>query len=328
MNTMDNSRIEELQKPVTDLRCTFIKLTSPYRESLWKYCLKITGNAVDAEDLLQDTLLRAFAKLGYLGQALNLKAYLFKMATNIWIRQQARKRLLESDDYLDWQQESAENELSHELGEMMEWLVELLPPKQRVAFILSSSFDFGNKEIAELMGTSEGTIKSYLHRARKIVAGAVANGIATKKKTILHGEAEDQVIDRYIQAFNKADVKGLLSLLDENATTCIIGDWEEYGKGQIEANSLHFWSLESSDRFAVYGELDDIPVIFGFRKNEEGKTALREVIRLSHDGRLIHSVDWYFFAVDFIKYAAEKLNVPYIVQGYQYEAEPDTGAVL
>lgn len=318
---METSRIQDLQKPITDLRYQFIKLTETHRPSLWAFCKRITGNALDAEDLVQDTLLKAFAKLGYLGQALNVKAYLFKMATNIWIKQQSKRRLTESEELLSIEPEPPKNELSNELGEAMEWLIELLPPKQRVIFILSSSFDFTNREMAELLNTTEGTVKSYLHRARKIIADAVANGRISTKKTMLYDKVDDPVIEKYITAFNNGDVEGLLSIIDENATTRIVGDWAEYGKEQIKKNSLHYWSLEKIDRLARYGQLDGDPVIFGFRKNEHGETVLREIIRLDHDGNLIERMDWYFFSVDLIKYAAKELQVPCIVEGYQFQAE-------
>ncbi len=319
---MESIQIQDLQKPITDLRYQFINLTEPHRRTLWSYCLKITGNALDAEDLVQDTLLRAFAKLGYLGQALNVRAYLFKMATNIWIKQYNKRKLREPDALSNIELEHNETKLSNELGEVMEWLIELLPPKQRATFILSSSFEFSNKEIAELLVTSEGTVKSYLHRARKVIADAVANGKISSKKTVIYDKVDDPVIEKYIKAFNSGDVEGLLFLMDENATTRLLGDWEEYGKEQIKNNSLHFWSLEKIERLARFGFLDDEPVIFGFRKNDEGDTVLREIIKLSHDGNLIQTMDWYYFSVELIKYAAKKLRVPYLVQGYQYQPEP------
>jgi RNA polymerase sigma factor (sigma-70 family) len=314
---MENTDIQNIQKPVADLRVAFIKLTEPYREALWRYCYKITGNALDAEDLVQDTLLRAFAKLGYLGQALNPKAYLFKMATHIWIRQQERRRELQEVD--DVQESDGPVELPFELGEVMEWLITLLPPKQRVVFLLSTAFDFTNKEIAELMGTSEGTIKSYLHRARATINEAIVEYKPANTQTVILGTTDNPLLQRYITAFNAGNAEGLLALLDEQTTTRIIGDWEEYGKEQTKNYSLHYWAQEKIYREARFGLLDGVPVIFGFRKNESGETCLREVIRLVHDDNVIHTMDWYFFSVDLIRYAAARLDLPYMVQGYQYE---------
>lgn len=314
---MNINNIAEMQKSVTTLKVEFINLTEPYREALWRYCLKITGNAIDAEDLVQDTMLRAFAKLGYLGQALNTKAYLFRMATNIWIRQQNRKKIYKDVQFTA--DESTAPDLPFELEEVMGLLIEILPPKQRIIFILSSSFDFSNKEIAEMVGTTEGTVKSYLHRARFAINKAVSRTKTSSPKTLLFYPTKDAILEKYIQAFNSADVNGLLALLDENATTRIVGDWEEFGKEQTIKHSLHYWSLEKIYREAIIGLLDDVPVVFGFQMNEKGEKCLREVIRLQHDNNFIYSMDWYYFSVDMIKYAAEKLGVPYFVQGYQYQ---------
>lgn len=318
---MSYSAINDLQEPITGLRQAFIRLTEEHRPALWKYCYRLTGNALDAEDLVQDTLLRAFAKLGYLGQALNPKAYLFRMATNFWLNQAKRKTIPVSDQGMPEQlaDTTAEKE---DISEVMEWLIELLPPKQRIAFLLSSSFDFSNKEIADLMGTSEGTIKSYLHRARKTLATEVRQKKEAERPTRTGLPAPDALIKKYISAFNNMDVDGLLGLLDEQATTTITGDWMEMGREQIKNFSLHFWALDKVEKWAEYGYLDGTPVLFGYRRNQNGEKCLREVIRLEYDNQSIYAVSWNYFTRDLIQYAAEKLGVPYLVEGYQYEAPP------
>ena|SRR5690625_6547681 len=73
---------------------------APYRSELWNYCRKITGSPWDAEDLLQDTLLKAFASLSALShraQPIQTRAYLFRVATNHWI-DQCRKNKVQLDD--------------------------------------------------------------------------------------------------------------------------------------------------------------------------------------------------------------------------------------
>lgn len=317
---MNYTEIKELQEPITGLRNVFIKLTEAHRPALWKYCYKLTGNALDAEDLVQDTLLRAFAKLGYLGQALNPKAYLFRMATNCWLNQTKKKSILITNDDDTAEVPELVNE-KEDITEVIEWLIVLLPPKQRIVFLLSTSFDFTNKEIAELMGTSEGTIKSYLYRARKTLAVEVKNKHDFERPTKTGITSSDQLVGKYLTAFNNLDVEGLLALLDEQATTTITGDWMEMGKEQIRNFSLHFWALDKVEKWAEYGLLDGVPVIYGFRKNAVGDKCLREVIRLEHDDHHIYSIQWNFFTKDLIQYAAEKLGVPYIVEGYQFEAE-------
>src|SRR5438876_8997319 len=64
----------------------FIQRTEPLRPDLHRYCRALTGSVWDAEDLVQDTLLRAFAKLGEVSLRVdNPKAYLFRIASNLWV---------------------------------------------------------------------------------------------------------------------------------------------------------------------------------------------------------------------------------------------------
>jgi RNA polymerase sigma-70 factor (ECF subfamily) len=312
--------ISDLQEPLSGLRNSFIRLTKDHRPELWKYCYTLTGNAFDAEDLVQDTLLRAFAKLAYLGQALNPRAYLFRMATNYWLNQHKKKRVQlininYAEDISDPGTEAVDME------ELMEWLVVTLAPKQLVVFLLSQSFDFSNKEIADMLETSEGTIKSYLHRARKTLATGIKNSNTNKRPTVSGSRPDSLVVRKYIEAFNRMDAEALLELIDEQASTTITGDWIEFGKEQIKKFSLYYWSLDKVEKWAEYGLLDGIPVIFGYRKNQEGEKCLREIIRLEHDEEKIYSVSWNFFTVDLIKYAAAKLGVACMVEGYQYEVQ-------
>lgn len=311
----EQDMLHDLQQPVTDLRRRFIELTEPHREALWSYAHRITGNAIDAEDLVQDTLLRAFAKLGYLGQALHVRAYLFKMATHIWIRQQMRNPAWETETMIP--DDQGESPLcSFELGDILGWLIQVLPPKQRACFLLSTSFDFSNKEIAEMLQTTEGTIKSYLHRARKTLAARATQTNPTKE-TCLYNEVPPGVLQQYVRAFQAGDVAGLLHLIDEDASMHIMGDWEEYGKTQIKNNSLHYWSQERLERKAVYGMLDGMPVLFGLRKDASGDMVLRELMRIHHNGTSIQSIHWYYFSLDLIRYAAAELGMACITEGYQ-----------
>ncbi|MCK6205592.1 RNA polymerase sigma factor [Bacillus infantis] len=77
--------LSSISKDMKELAPSFDCIVQPYREQLWHYCRKLTGSPWDAEDLLQDTLLKAFSSLSRIGQTMNAKSYLFRIATNIWI---------------------------------------------------------------------------------------------------------------------------------------------------------------------------------------------------------------------------------------------------
>src|SRR5215468_2234476 len=72
----------------------FLQRTEPLRPELHRYCRALTGSVWDAEDLVQDTLLRAFAKLGEFANPIdNPKAYLFRIASNLWVDRFRRTQL-------------------------------------------------------------------------------------------------------------------------------------------------------------------------------------------------------------------------------------------
>lgn len=93
-----SNELEQLTEPARQLRAHFEQEIEPYRRELWRYCLRLSGSVWDAEDLVQETMQRALAKLAELWQPVNPRAYLFRIATNAWldrrrheIRQEARE---------------------------------------------------------------------------------------------------------------------------------------------------------------------------------------------------------------------------------------------
>lgn len=77
--------MEDLYAQSRTLRRKFEELIDDCSQDLWKYCLALTRSPWDAEDLSQDTLLKGFAQLNYLYQVVNPKAYLLRVASNLWI---------------------------------------------------------------------------------------------------------------------------------------------------------------------------------------------------------------------------------------------------
>ncbi|HLN62934.1 MAG TPA: RNA polymerase sigma factor, partial [Symbiobacteriaceae bacterium] len=90
---MERATLEELESPLRQLRQRFEDLTEPCRPDLWRYCLRLTGSPWDAEDLVQETLARAFARMAQYWQPLEARPYLFRIATNTWIDARRRARL-------------------------------------------------------------------------------------------------------------------------------------------------------------------------------------------------------------------------------------------
>src|SRR5262249_34151159 len=138
-----------------------------FRPQLHRYCRKLTGDVWDAEDLVQETLLRAFATLGSVYNTIaNPRGYLTRIATNIWLDGE-RRRTAEKRS-LSLQVPETQNEPTHasDVRHAGTALLEILAPRERAAILLKEVFDLSLKETAEMLATSENAVKAALHRGR------------------------------------------------------------------------------------------------------------------------------------------------------------------
>lgn len=158
----------------------FAELAMPYMSALYSAALRMTRNPADAEDLVQETYLKAYRAFDTFVAGTNLKAWLYRILTNTYInvyRSKARRPSeVEYDDIQDLYlyrrlQEagpSAESEVIGRLqeGEVIEAL-DSLPEIFRIPVILADVEGFQYKEIAEILEIPIGTVMSRLHRGRR-----------------------------------------------------------------------------------------------------------------------------------------------------------------
>ena len=154
----------------------FAELSMPYMSALYAAALRMTRNPTDAEDLVQETYLRAYRGFEGFREGTNLKAWLYKILTNTFINQyRAKKRRpdqVDLDDVEDFYLfrrlgglEAADATRTAE-SEVIDAL-ESLPEQFRMAVILADIEGFSYKEIAEILDVPIGTVMSRIHRGRK-----------------------------------------------------------------------------------------------------------------------------------------------------------------
>ncbi len=166
---------------------TFADDAMPYMSALYAAAMRMTRNPADAEDLVQETYLRAYR--GYAGfrEGTNLKAWLYKILTNTFINQyRAKKRrpteaaIDDRDDWLIYQRVGGLEAVDANVTPEMEVLdrlpdqevkaaLESLPEQFRIAVILCDIEEFSYKEIAEILDVPIGTVMSRIHRGRKLL---------------------------------------------------------------------------------------------------------------------------------------------------------------
>ncbi|MGD0742982.1 MAG: sigma-70 family RNA polymerase sigma factor [Acidimicrobiales bacterium] len=162
----------------------FVDEAMEYMPSLYTAAMRMTRNSADAEDLVQETYLKAFRAYGGFEAGTNLKAWLYRILTNTFINSyRAKKRRPEVSDVEDVEDlylyhrlvgsggtefgRSAEDEvLSRFTDEAVKTAIESLPESFRMTVLLADVEGFSYKEIAEIMEVPVGTVMSRLHRGR------------------------------------------------------------------------------------------------------------------------------------------------------------------
>ena len=166
-------------------RATFTEQALPHLDGLYAAAMRMTRNTADAEDLVQETMVRAFRGFEGFAEGTNLRAWLYRILTNTFINsyraRQRRPEQTELDDVEDLylyrriggleaarMGRSAEDELMDLFSESeVKTAIEELPEQFRMAVLLADVEGFSYKEIAEILDIPIGTVMSRLHRGRK-----------------------------------------------------------------------------------------------------------------------------------------------------------------
>ncbi len=184
-------------------QATLAAQAMPFMDSLYGAALRMTRNQSDAEDLVQETFLKAYRGFGGFQEGTNLKAWLYRILTNTYINiYRSKKRrpdetdLAEAEDLYLYRRlgglegatagRSAEDELLELFSEAeVKDALESLPETFRMAVLLADVEGFAYKEIAEILDIPIGTVMSRLHRGRKALQKslyefAVARGLTER----------------------------------------------------------------------------------------------------------------------------------------------------
>ena len=170
-------------------RSRFTELAMPHMQALYTAALRMTRNAADAEDLVQETFLKAYRGFDRYEDGTNLRAWLYKILTNTFINSyRAAKRRPEKADVEDvedlylyrrlgdlrGQDRSAEDQVFESItDDEVKEAIESLPEAFRMAVLLADVEGFSYKEIADITEVPIGTVMSRIHRGRKALQKAL-----------------------------------------------------------------------------------------------------------------------------------------------------------
>ena len=304
---MEPEESRELIDSVRRLRARFYRQVEPHRPALYRYCRRLTGDPFDAEDLNQEAVLRAFAKLSERFEPLaNPRAYLFRIATNLWIDEGRRGGRAEPLDASSLHA-AAPSHSRAEVRDGAAQLLQSLSPREAAVFLLRDVFEFSIREAAEIANCSEAAVKMATVRARKHLA-------APPPERVSHPD-DKALLERFVDAFGRRDVPALLALLDEHARARVLGCAEEAGRDEIGRGSLHYaLGTEAIERVTV--EAWEGRAFLAFWYRSEAGLVVRDLGCVQFEGEHATRLDFFYFSPDVLAEVCGGLGLPHATNGY------------
>ncbi|EME62767.1 sigma-70 family RNA polymerase sigma factor [Amycolatopsis decaplanina] len=275
----------------------FERVTAPYRRELLAHCYRMLGSVHDAEELVQETYLRAWRGFGGLEHQSSLRQWLYRIATNVCITELERsgRRPLPSGlghppldtspgalaplPHVRWvepgpdmvfgartEDPAAVAASRNSMRLALVAALQLLPPKQCAVLLFRDVLKWQTPEVADLLGISHAAVNSALQRARATVKKA-----APAEDEVVDVPARRAVLDKYVAAVENADSGALAGIMTENAV------WEMpplpmwiAGRDAMESFIDRFCPSEAGDNRLVRTSANGQPAFAAYLRGSDG----------------------------------------------------------
>jgi RNA polymerase sigma-70 factor (ECF subfamily) len=258
----------------------FEQLVGELRPKLHRYCARMTGSAVDGEDIVQDALMKALAALPSVGVIDNPEGWLFRIAHNTaldFLRRRARGPMMEHDEPLDMIAAPGSPDLDHEAATMSLRTFMRLPALQRSAVILKDVLGHSLEEVASITGASEAAAKSALQRGRLRLREFAKEPADVSLPTLSDGMRARLIT--YVEGFKIGDFDTVRAMLADDVKLDLVAKLRKQGKSDVR----EYYSAYAAAKQWVYaaGIVD-------------GRAAM-----IVYDRRVSLETPAYFVALDF-----------------------------
>lgn len=307
----------------------FLDTYERLRPDLYRYCRHLTRSPWDAEDLAQDALTRAFVTLGQLGEPPeNPRAWLFHVASNLWIDEVRRRRPVEPLSSEPAAAGPAPDPIA--AREAAGALIGQLSPQERAAVVLKDVFELSLEEVAAVVSSTPGSIKTALHRARQKLVEPEPRELPVPAPG---------VVNAFCAAFNAGDLDGLAGLLLDAAVVEVVGATTQYGP-EAARRTVLYGMLFGTKRMATADQNGGMEARFiqgvqpappriearqhrgewlflHFYQHDDGEF-VRAVTRVVPQEDRVARLRNYFFTPDFIAEVCGELGLPFRSNGYRW----------
>src|SRR5580658_775319 len=263
-----------------DARDQFGQLVGQVRPKLHRYCARMTGSAVDGEDIVQDAVIKALAALPTVGVIDNPEGWLFRIAHNTaldFLRRRARGPMMQHDEALDMLAAPDSPDQDHEAATMILRTFMRLPALQRSAVILKDVLDHSLEEVASITGASEAAAKSALQRGR-VRLREFAKEPADISLPMLSDGMRAR-LTTYVEGFKIGDFDTVRAMLADDVKLDLVTKMRKQGKSEV---SGYFAAYAAAKRWAYAAGVVD------------GRAAM-----LVYDREISLETPAYFVALDF-----------------------------
>ena len=304
----------------------YVDFLTPFRPELYRYCRRLTGDVWDAEDLVQDTMVRGFGVLGHVHRTIdNPRGYLIRIATNLWVDAIRRRTTethalaLEGDEPL---RDIGATPDTTAVRDAAARLMRMLAPQERAALVLKEVFEMSLDEIADMLGTSVGAVKAALHRGRTIWRNRTARG----------PHAGQSLLRPWSNASSNASMSRICRVSSRSCSIARLSicraTWWRSDARQFESKGSWLWHSVHvhpdlpaqlrppkfvNERTTFKGE----PMVLGFMVHGESKL-LMAVVRFEEEDGRISRIRAYNFSPEVIQEVGAELGLTAGVVPYRF----------
>lgn len=233
---------------------------SELRPKLHRYCARLVGSAVDGEDIVQDSIVKALEALRHKGYIENLEGWLFRIAHNTsldFLRRKVRETNRSSEEDVYSISDSEEDQAQRDVASASLQAFMLLPVAYRSTVILKDVLDYSVQEIYEITGMSIPSIKAALHRGRARLK-EIGQQVKENRMPMLDPASRARLAE-YVERFNAHDFDAVRALLAEDVQLEMVNKTRLNGKAEVATYFTNYTRLP--DWHSELGWVDGQPAI-------------------------------------------------------------------